>query len=123
MPTARTALLVLVLSITGAGRAQGIAQFLLWSDEAMRTGDQITFAAGPGVEGTVKDVTYFPTQDGLIVNAAAQTAKVKDGSFTVAVAAEKKVRGWLAKDEKLSLGGRVWKAKDLLDRIERELQR
>ncbi|MBX7197858.1 MAG: thioredoxin family protein [Rhodospirillaceae bacterium] len=58
--------------------------------KAMRTGDQITFAAGPGVEGTVKDVTYFPTQDGLIVNAAAQTAKVKDGSFTVAVAAEKK---------------------------------
>lgn len=39
MPTARIALLVLVLSITGAGQAQGIAQFLLWSDEAMRTGD------------------------------------------------------------------------------------
>lgn len=44
-------------------------------------------------------------------------------THSTAVAAEKKVRGWLAKDEKLSLGDRVWKAKDLLDRIERELQR
>ncbi len=58
--------------------------------KASRNGDQITFSAGPGVEGTVKNVTYFPTQDGLIVNAAPQTAKVKDGSFTLAVVAEKK---------------------------------
>ena len=41
-------------------------------DLATGTGDQITFAAGPGVEGNVRSVTYFPTQDGLIVNAAPQ---------------------------------------------------
>jgi chromosomal replication initiator protein len=42
---------------------------------------------------------------------------------STAVAAEKKVRGWLAADATLSLGDRRWKAKDLLDRVERELQR
>lgn len=44
-------------------------------------------------------------------------------NHSTAVAAEKKVRGWLQNDEPLSLGERVWKARDLLDRIERELQR
>ncbi len=58
--------------------------------KATRSGDQLTFTAGPGVEGAVKSVTYFPYQDGLIVNAAPQTAKVSGGSVRVAVAAEKK---------------------------------
>ncbi len=42
---------------------------------------------------------------------------------STAVAAEKKVRLWLKDDTTLSLGDRRWKAKDLLDRVERELQR
>jgi chromosomal replication initiator protein len=42
---------------------------------------------------------------------------------STAVAAEKKVRTWLKDDATLSLGDRRWKAKDLLDRVERELQR
>jgi chromosomal replication initiator protein len=44
-------------------------------------------------------------------------------THSTAVAAEKKVRGWLQKGEKLSLGDRKWDVKDLIDRIERELQR
>ncbi|MCZ2344347.1 MAG: AAA family ATPase [Bacteroidales bacterium] len=44
-------------------------------------------------------------------------------NHSTAVAAEKKVRGWLQNDEPLSLGERVWATRDLLDRIERELQR
>lgn len=42
---------------------------------------------------------------------------------STAVAAEKKVRAWIQKDEKLALGDREWRTKDLIDRIERELQR
>jgi chromosomal replication initiator protein len=42
---------------------------------------------------------------------------------STAVAAEKKVRGWLKDDIKLALGDREWRAKDLLDRVERELMR
>lgn len=42
---------------------------------------------------------------------------------STAVAAEKKVRGWLKDDAQLALGDRHWRAKDLLDRIERELLR
>jgi chromosomal replication initiator protein len=42
---------------------------------------------------------------------------------STAVAAEKKVRAWIQKDERLSLGDREWRTKDLIDRIERELQR
>ncbi len=42
---------------------------------------------------------------------------------STAVAAEKKVRAWLKDDVVLSLGDRRWKAKDLLDRVERELHR
>lgn len=40
-----------------------------------------------------------------------------------AVAAEKRVRAWIQKDEPLSLGERQWRIRDLLDRLERELQR
>jgi chromosomal replication initiator protein len=42
---------------------------------------------------------------------------------STAVAAEKKVRGWLQENDQLTLGDRKWHVKDLLDRIERELQR
>ena len=42
---------------------------------------------------------------------------------STAVAAEKKVRGWLKTDEKLSLGEREWRTSDLIARIERELQK
>jgi chromosomal replication initiator protein len=40
-----------------------------------------------------------------------------------AVAAEKKVRAWLEKNASVVIGERDWQAKDLVDRIERELQR
>lgn len=40
-----------------------------------------------------------------------------------AVAAEKKVRTWLDRDERVSIGDRDWRAKELLERIECELQR
>jgi chromosomal replication initiator protein len=42
---------------------------------------------------------------------------------STAVAGEKKVRQWLGKNEVLALGDRKWAAKDLVDRVERELQR
>jgi chromosomal replication initiator protein len=44
-------------------------------------------------------------------------------THSTAVAAEKKVRGWLATNEAVRAGDRAWKAKDLLDKVERELQR
>lgn len=44
-------------------------------------------------------------------------------THSTAVAAEKTVRNWLQKDEKLSLGDREWWTKDLISRIERELDR
>ena len=44
-------------------------------------------------------------------------------THSTAVAAEKKVRGWLDKDESVAIGDRDWRAKELVDRIERELQR
>jgi chromosomal replication initiator protein len=44
-------------------------------------------------------------------------------THSTAVAAEKKVRGWLEKDQSVAIGDRDWRAKDLIDRIERELQR
>ena len=44
-------------------------------------------------------------------------------THSTAVAAEKKVRTWLAQDVKLTVGERVWLAKDLLARLERELHR
>jgi chromosomal replication initiator protein len=44
-------------------------------------------------------------------------------THSTAVAAEKKVRGWLERDESVAIGERDWRAKELIDRIERELQR
>jgi chromosomal replication initiator protein len=44
-------------------------------------------------------------------------------THSTAVAAEKKVRGWLDRDEHVAIGDRDWRAKELVDRIERELQR
>lgn len=44
-------------------------------------------------------------------------------THSTAVAAEKKVRGWLDKNESIKAGDRLWKARDLLDRLERELGR
>lgn len=44
-------------------------------------------------------------------------------THSTAVAAEKKVRGWLASNEAVRAGDRAWKARDLLDKVERELQR
>jgi chromosomal replication initiator protein len=44
-------------------------------------------------------------------------------THSTAVAAEKKVREWLSKNDKLRLGDREWAVKDLIDRIERELNR
>ncbi|QEL15332.1 DnaA ATPase domain-containing protein [Limnoglobus roseus] len=42
---------------------------------------------------------------------------------STAVAGEKKVRSWLTSNEQLNLGDRRWTAKDLIDRVERELQK
>jgi chromosomal replication initiator protein len=39
-----------------------------------------------------------------------------------AVAAEKKIREWLLTSEPLAAGGREWPIKELIERIERELQ-
>lgn len=44
-------------------------------------------------------------------------------THSAAVAAEKRVRAWVQKGEKLALGDRQWDVKDLIDRIERELLR
>jgi chromosomal replication initiator protein len=44
-------------------------------------------------------------------------------THSTAVAAEKKVRVWLDKNQSVAIGDRDWQAKELLDRIERELQR
>ncbi len=44
-------------------------------------------------------------------------------THSTAVAAEKKVRGWLEKDETVKAGDHVWQAKDLIERVERELFR
>ena len=39
------------------------------------------------------------------------------------IAAIAEVRGWLASNEAVRAGDRAWKARDLLDKVERELQR
>jgi chromosomal replication initiator protein len=39
------------------------------------------------------------------------------------VAAEKKVRAWIEKDASVTIGDRSWRVKELIDRIERDLQR
>ncbi|QVL31119.1 chromosomal replication initiator protein DnaA [Telmatocola sphagniphila] len=44
-------------------------------------------------------------------------------THSTAVAAEKKVKSWLAQNEPMKLGERDWMVKDLIDRIERTLQR
>ncbi len=44
-------------------------------------------------------------------------------THSTAVAAEKKVRAWMEKDASVTIGDRAWRAKELLDRIERDLQR
>lgn len=44
-------------------------------------------------------------------------------THSTAVAAEKKVRGWLDADKAVAIGDRDWRAKELIDRVERELQR
>jgi chromosomal replication initiator protein len=44
-------------------------------------------------------------------------------THSTAVAAEKKVRTWIDRDDSVVIGDRDWRAKELLDRIERELQR
>jgi chromosomal replication initiator protein len=44
-------------------------------------------------------------------------------THSTAVAAEKKVRAWLEKDASVAIGDRDWPAKELIDRVERELQR
>jgi len=44
-------------------------------------------------------------------------------THSTAVAAEKRVRGWVTAATELDLGDRRWAAKDLLDRVERELQK
>jgi chromosomal replication initiator protein len=44
-------------------------------------------------------------------------------THSTAVAAEKKVRVWIDKDASVGIGDRDWPVKELLDRIERELQR
>jgi chromosomal replication initiator protein len=40
-----------------------------------------------------------------------------------AVAAEKRVRAWLQKNDLVKAGDRAWKARDLIERVERELQK
>lgn len=44
-------------------------------------------------------------------------------THSTAVAAEKTVRTWLDRDDRVLIGDRDWGAKELVDRIERELQR
>ena len=44
-------------------------------------------------------------------------------THSTAVAAEKKVRVWLDRDASVAIGDRDWRAKELIDRIERELGR
>jgi chromosomal replication initiator protein len=44
-------------------------------------------------------------------------------THSTAVAAEKKVRGWLATNLEVKAGDRTWKARDLIDRIVRELDK
>jgi chromosomal replication initiator protein len=44
-------------------------------------------------------------------------------THSTAVAAEKKVRGWLAANLDVKAGDRTWKARDLIDRIVRELEK
>ena len=44
-------------------------------------------------------------------------------THSTAVAAEKKVRAWMDKDASVAIGDRDWRVKELIDRVERELER
>lgn len=44
-------------------------------------------------------------------------------THSTAVAAEKKVRGWIEGEKAVAVGERSWKARDIIDRAERELNR
>ncbi len=44
-------------------------------------------------------------------------------THSTAVAAEKKVRQWLERDAAIAIGGQQWNVRDLIERIERQLQR
>ena len=44
-------------------------------------------------------------------------------THSTAISSEKKVRDWLDRDASIAIGDREWRAKDLIDRIERELMR
>ena len=44
-------------------------------------------------------------------------------THSTAIAAEKKVRDWIDRDDRVIIGDRDWRAKEIVDRIERELQR
>jgi chromosomal replication initiator protein len=44
-------------------------------------------------------------------------------THSTSVAAEKRVRVWLQKNEVVKAGDRAWKARDLVERVERELQK
>ncbi len=44
-------------------------------------------------------------------------------NHSTAVAAEKKVRAWLEGNQTLKIGDREWHARDLVERVERELGR
>ncbi|MCS7272380.1 MAG: chromosome replication initiation protein, partial [Gemmataceae bacterium] len=44
-------------------------------------------------------------------------------THSTAVAAEKKVRQWLEQSACLTIGSQVWNVRDLIERIERQLQR
>lgn len=44
-------------------------------------------------------------------------------THSTAVAAEKKVRAWIEKDERVKAGEREWNVRELLERVERELQK
>ncbi len=44
-------------------------------------------------------------------------------THSTAVAAERKVREWLQKNATLKIGDREWHARDLVERVERELGR
>ena len=44
-------------------------------------------------------------------------------THSTAVAAEKRVRAWIQKNEQVKAGDRTWKARDLIDRIVRELEK
>jgi chromosomal replication initiator protein len=44
-------------------------------------------------------------------------------THSTAVAAEKKVRGWLAGNQEVRAGDRTWKARELIERIVRELEK